>query len=173
MPGKLEKPELKLKLELAVPDLDEGAPPKRFSVSRTLKARWSDDVEAVSTNILNEIKNYKGSFIGDTVLSLHALSKNDGAAIKEESSRKIDTAKYAASLIDSLIFAGIQDQLHLDLLEIQEIPEWDGTSRSIGPIKSEELKDVDIEKVMMLLAPKIKHALFLMSKDLKKSGSEP
>lgn len=171
MSRRLEKPELKLKLELAVPDL-EGAPPKRFSVSRMLKAQWSDDVESVAFNILNEIKNYKGSFIGDTVLSLHALSKNDGVPIKQENSRGIDVARYAASLLDSLIFAGIQDQIHLELLQTQEISEWDGTTRDISSIKPEELKDVDIEKVMMLLAPKIKHALFLMSKDLKKSDDE-
>lgn len=163
----LEKPELKLKLELAIPS-PAGAPPQKFSVSRALKAKWSEDPGEITYSILNEIKNYKGSYIGDTVLSLRSLVQANGGVIKEEKSRSNDLSKYAAAMIDSLVFSGIQDKLHKELLKSFDIINWDGTSSDIGPISADELKNVDIEKVMMLLAPKIKHALFLMSKDLEK-----
>jgi len=162
----LERPQIKLKIELSTP-LPEGAPPRKFSVSRTLKAKWDEDPNTISKEILNEIKNYKGSFIGDIILSLHSLVKSDGQLFKEEGSRSIDIARYASALIDSLVFLGIKDKIHEELLENQEIPEWDGTQRDIGPINPDELKEADVEKIMTLLIPKIKHALFLISKDIK------
>lgn len=166
----LEKPELKLKIELAIPD-QSGAPPQKYCVSRTLKAKWSNDPKEISSMILEEIKNYKGSFIGDTVHSLHRLVQTDGAGMKDNMARTNDTTRYAANLIDSLIFAGIQDKLHEELLKNQCLSDWDGALREIDCVDEDELKNVDVEKVMMLLAPKIKHALFLMSKDLKKKDT--
>ena len=35
------------------------------------------------------------------------------------------------------------------------------------PVKKEELEKIDIEKVLMFLAPKIKHVIQLMAKDIK------
>jgi len=166
----LEKPELKLKFELTLPDFT-GAPPQKYSVSRTLKAKWSDNPKEISANILEEIKNYKGSFVGDTIHSLHRIVQLDGAGIKENAERTNDITRYAAALIETLIFSGVQDKLHTEVLKEPQLSEWDGSIRDIDIPTSDELKDVDIEKVMMLLAPKIKHVLFLISKDLKKKNT--
>ncbi|MBM3194133.1 MAG: hypothetical protein FJZ60_00030 [Chlamydiae bacterium] len=162
----LERPRLKLKIELEVPDLS-GAPPRKFMVSRALKARWSQDSQQVSQDILDEIKNYKGSFIGDTIHSLTSLFKADGGPIKEDNSRSVDVARWASSIIETIIFSSIRDGAHEAFIEEAEIPEWDGTTRSIGPLQNVEIEEADIEKMMTLLAPKIKHALFLISKSVK------
>jgi hypothetical protein len=162
---KEERPKLKLKIELELPTFD-GAPPQKFCVSRTLKARWGDDHEKISLDILNEIKNYKGSFVGDTIKSLFSLVKAEGKPIKEENSRSVDLARWAASIIDTLVFSDVKDRAHEELLENEEIAEWDGTFKNIGPISPNEVKNVDVEKVMVLLAPKIKHFLSLISKDI-------
>ena len=51
--SRIEKPTLKLKFELEIP-VEEG-PTKKFSVSRTLKARWCDDPEKVTNDVMKEI----------------------------------------------------------------------------------------------------------------------
>ena len=167
MMKKLEKPALKLKLELEIPDFD-GAPPRKFAVSRALKARWLENPDDVTSSILNEIKNYKGSFLGDIVYSLFSLVKADGGPIKQESSRNMDVTRWAANMIDSLVFLSVKEGMHNELVDNTEIPEWDGTSRKIEEISSDEINEVNIEKLLTLLSPKLKHALFLISKDMKK-----
>jgi len=160
-----ERPKLRLKIELEVPNND-GSPPQKFSVSRALKVRWSNDTEKVTLDILNEIKSYKGSFIGDTIKSLTSLVKAEEVPMKEESERSFDLARWAASIIDTLVFSDIKDKTHEELIEREEISEWDGTFKNIGPISPQEVKDINVEKIMTLLAPKIKHVLFLISKDI-------
>lgn len=162
----LERPRLKLKIELEVPDLP-GAPHRKFAVSRTLKAKWSSDSHQVSQDILDEIKNYKGSFIGDIIYSLNSLFQADGGPIKEDSSRSTDIARWASNVFDSMIFSSVRDGLHEIFIEEAEIPEWDGTTKNVGPIQSKEINEADVEKIMTLLAPKIKHALFLISKSVE------
>lgn len=167
----LERPRLKLKIELEVPDLP-GAPYRKFAVSRTLKAKWSSDSLQVSQEILNEIKNYKGSFIGDVIYSLNSLFQADGGPIKEDSSRSIDVARWASNVFDVAIFSSIKDGLHETFIEEAEIPEWDGTTKDIGPLQANEVNEADVEKIMTLLSPKIKHALFLISKSIENVRSE-
>jgi hypothetical protein len=162
----LEKPRLRLKLELEIPDLP-GAPPRKYAVSRTLKAKWSSNPQQVSSEILNEIKNYKGSFIGDIVYGLNSLFQSDGGPIKEDSSRTILVTRWVSQVIDTLLFSSIKDELHKDFFENPELIEWDGTTNEIGQVEKKELEEVDVEKLMTLLAPKVKHALFLMSKNMK------
>lgn len=162
------RPVLKLKIDLEIPD-PFGAPSKKFSVSRTLKARWCDDPSKVTFDILSEIKNYKGSFIGDTIKGLNGLFRSEGKPIKENTSRMVDVAKWSANILDLLIFSSIKDEIHKEFINNKDIAEWDGTFRKIDPVNVNEIKEIDIEKVMILLAPKLKHALFLISKDLQKN----
>lgn len=162
----LEKPTLRMKFELEVPD-PSGGPSQKYSVSRTLKAKWHDDPQKIALDVLNEIKNYKGSFVGDIIFALNAVFLSKGKPIEESGTRSLQVARWAAGVVESLIFTGISDEIHEELVENDELPEWDGTFRKIDAVKSEELKNVDVERVMILLAPKIKHALNIMSKRMK------
>lgn len=163
--SKLEKPSLKLNLELEVPDFT-GGPPKRFVLSRTLKAKWDENPQNVTKQILEEIKNYKGSFIGDIIKSLNSVFYSNNNLTSEKTVRENDVARWTAQLIDSMIFSSIDDNSCVELMDNESISEWDGNVKLLEPIKSEELKNVDIEKVTLLLMPKIKHAMFLLSKKL-------
>ena len=162
----LERCQLKIKLELAKPS-DSNLFPIRYSVNRTLKARWSNDPTNVTLQILEEIRKYNGSFIGDMVKSLGSLDAAEGGIIKQESARDNDVVRFAAAVLDALVFAGVRDKIHEELLSTKELSEWDGTVKEIDNLTQDELVNVDIEKVMILLAPRIKHALFLMSKSLQ------
>jgi hypothetical protein len=162
----LDKPTLRLKLELDVPD-SAGGPPQKYSVARTLKARWVSDLQKVSLDILSEIKDYKGSFLGDTVMALGSIVTTKGKPIDEDSKRSVQVAKWAAGVLESLVFASVSEGAHQDLVEDFELPVWDGTFETILPVTRQELREVDVEKVMTLLAPKIKHALTMVSKDVK------
>lgn len=162
----LDRPTLRLKLELDIPDLS-GGPAQKYSVSRTLRAKWSEDPHQISADILNEIKDYKGSFVGDTVFALRTIFETKGKPIEGNSQRSLQVVKWAAGMLESLLFSAISEEFHRDILEDDELPEWDGTFSRIDPVRREEIKDVDIEKVMILLAPKIKHALNVISRDAK------
>lgn len=163
----MQQPKLKLKIELSVPR-EDGGPSKKYSISRSLKARWSDSSRDTSSQILEEIKTYKGSFVGDMISGLLSLVNLNDALLEEKNSRRVDVERWATSIIDSLVFSGIKDDLHKLSLESQEICEWDGSTKTLDDISSEELENVDIDNVMMLLTPKVKHALFLISKDIQK-----
>lgn len=167
MRKRLEKPVIRMKLEVEIPDL-EGAPSRKFAVSRTLKAKWSGDPEEVASHVLNEIRDYKGSFLGDMMFSLCSLVKSKGGPIREESTRQIDVTRWAASLIDTLVFVSIKDEVHEGIIDTTEVVEWDGSSKDIGRVSQEEVNDVDMEKLLTLLSPKLKHALFLISKSIAK-----
>lgn len=161
-----EKPKLALKIEVNLPDSD-GAPPKKFCVSRTLKARWNSDPKTVTSDILNEIKNYKGSFVGDMISSLAVITADEEAVVDPRHQRSIDVNIWTSSLIEKLLFHTIKEKLYEEYLE-NEIEEWDGSSREIKSIDPEEIASVDIEKLMILMAPKLKHMLMIISKNLKK-----
>jgi hypothetical protein len=162
----LEKPTLRLKLELDVPD-PSGGPPQKYSVSRTLKAKWVEDPSLVTQAILNEIKDYKGSFIGDTVDALASIFTTKGKPIDEDSHRSLQVVKWAAGVVESMLFAGVAEEAHKEFVDDDELPEWDGSYKKIEPVTRKELKSVDVERVMILLAPKIKHALSLISRDVR------
>jgi hypothetical protein len=163
-----ERPRIKMRFEVSIPD-PEGGLPRKFSVGRDLKARWNDhDPDKVRLEILNEIKDYRGSFVGDLIATLNSLVKTENKPNEEEHIRTVDLARWGAAIIDTLVFFGIKDGLHKELLETQEVSEWDGSSKDISPVLPEELKNVDVDKLMLLLAPKMKHALYLISKDMKK-----
>lgn len=162
---RLERPSLKLKIELEVPD-SAGGPSRKYMVSRALKARWDENPNNVTNQILGEIKNYRGSFMGDLMKSLNSVFYSKENLVREEITRENDVARWAAQLIDSILFAGIDDDSCIELMENQSIPEWDGSIRDLETVNSEELKNVDIEKVTLLLTPKIKHIITLLSKKL-------
>lgn len=164
--SRLERPTLRLKLELEVPDL-EGGPSKKFSVSRALKAKWGENPATVFAEINDEINNYRGSFIGDTVTSLSSLYFSEEKPINvEEAKRKVDVAKWCASVIDHLVLSGIDDELYGQFIEEQNIVEWDGEIRKLDSITQKEVREVDMDKVSILLSPLVKHALFLISKKM-------
>ena len=165
--SRLEHPRIRLKIEVDIPD-SIFASVRKFSVSRTFKAKWSNNPDIITSEILNEIKKYKGSFIGDTIESLHNLVKTEEQIDNDD--RQLEIVKWSSTLLDTLLFSSIKEGLHKDLFYNKEIVERDGTFKSIDPVSSEELKEANIEKIMILLAPKIKHFLFLMSKDIKSKG---
>ena len=161
-----EKPKITLKFEVNFPDL-EGGPSRKFSVNKTLKARWSEDSNAVTLDILNEIKNYKGSFVGDMLASLKTIVKNERAVEDIEQHRKIEVSSWAACLIEKIIFHAIKEKIHENYLD-NELEEWDGTFKEIEPVSTREISEVDIDKLMILLAPKLKHMLMIIAKNTKK-----
>jgi hypothetical protein len=162
---KLERPSLKLKLELEIPD-SSGEPSKKFMVSRALKAKWDQNPQNVTKQILEEIKNYRGSFVGDIVTSLSSIFSSKDNLISEEKTRENDVARWMAQLIETIIFSSIDDDSCIEFMENESIPEWDGSIRELSSIRSEELKNIDIEKVSLLLAPRLKHVAVLFSKKL-------
>lgn len=162
---KLERPSLKLKLELEIPD-SSGGPSKKFMVSRSLKAKWDQNPQNVTKQILEEIKNYRGSFVGDIVTSLSSIFSSKDNLIREEKTRENDVARWMAQLIETIIFSSIDDNSCIEFMENESIPEWDGSIRELSSIRSDELKNIDIEKVSLLLAPRLKHAAVLFSKKL-------
>lgn len=159
-------PKIKLTFEVSIPSKD-GGPSQRYSISRALKARWSENPKNITNSILDEIKNYRGSFVGDIIQSLHSLVRSEHLSSDEEKIREFDIARYSSSIIESMVFSSIKDELHKEVLDICEINEWDGTTKKINKPSAEEIKNSDIDKVMTLLGPKIRHALFLISKDIK------
>jgi hypothetical protein len=164
-----EKPKVTMKLEVTFPHT-EGGPAKKFSVNRALKAKWSSDFRATTQEILDEIKNYKGSFIGDLIASVASLVKNEEAAQLPENKRSLEVDRWAAYLLENVVYTAIREGLHEDFIESHELPEWDGSANKIDGITPEELKNVDFDRVILLLVPKLRHALSLMVKNKKNEG---
>jgi hypothetical protein len=163
----MSRPKLNLKLELFVPS-DGEKPPQKFCVNRALKAHWGPDPNAVTESILQEIKNYNGSFIGDVTSCLHSVVNSESAFVTQEQTRELDVTRWLCSVFDSLIMSSINDGIHEEIVENEKVVEWDGDVRDIGPIKQSEVKNTDMEKLLILLAPRIKHAATLISKKLPK-----
>jgi len=163
--SRLERPSLKLKIELEVPDVT-GGPSKKYMVSRALKARWDENPQNVTKQILEEIKNYRGSFVGDLIKSLNSVFYSKENLIDEEVNRENDIARWGAQLIDSIIFASLDDDSCMDHAENRSIPEWDGSIKDLESISPEELRNIDVEKTLLLLSPKIKHVFSLLSKKM-------
>lgn len=161
-----EKPKVTMKLEVSFPHA-EGGPAKKFSINRALKAKWSSDFRSTTQEILEEIKNYKGSFIGDLIAALSSLVKNDETILLPENKRSLDVDRWAAHLIENVVYTAVRERIHEDFIESHELPEWDGSMTKIDNITSEELKNVDFDRVVLLLTPKLKHALSLMVKNKK------
>ena len=160
-----ERPKLTLKLEVGLPD-SSGGPIRKFSVNRALKARWSQNHQGVIQDLLEEIKNYRGSFIGDMVFSLAGLVQNEDTVQTDDQKRQLEVDKWSASMIENIIYSGVKDEIYKDAAAYNEVTEWDGSVREIEPILPSELESADIDRLMILLAPKIKHALYLISKKM-------
>ena len=156
-----------MKLEVSFPD-NEGGPPKKFSINRTLRTKWSDSFQITFQDVVDEIKGYKGSFIGDMLISLSTLVKNENALKTPAGQRQFDVNKWASSLVEGMLYSAYHEELHHDMVENFEIVEWDGSTRKLQEVNPKELELVDLDKVMLLLAPKIKHMMTLLSKDMKK-----
>jgi hypothetical protein len=117
--------------------------------------------------VLEEIKNYRGSFVGDVMESLNGVVLSESRLSTEEDERSLDVTKWVGALVDSLLTSCVHDKVHLDLLQYQELQDWDGSFRVIDEVKKEDLKKIDHEKLMLLLAPKIKYLIGLMFRDIQ------
>jgi len=159
-------PKLSIKFELTIPE-ENGAPPKKFAINRALKARWNGDPQAACRDVLNEIKNYRGSFIGDILESLNGIVSSESTLVSKGDERSLEVTKWTAAVIDSLLMSCLRDKVHTELLQTQELQDWDGGFRSIEEIKKDDFKKIDQEKLMILLAPKIKHLVELMFRDIQ------
>ena len=159
------KPRLSMKIELTLPN-PSGGPSKKFLVDRRLKAEWNEDHEKVTQQILDEIRNYRGSFIGDVIQSLSMIVSSELDLSTKDSVRRDQVNRWTASLIDSMIYTGIREGIHRQLSEMTEVIQWDGDVLKMDPVTAEEMKNVDIDNLMSLLAPKIKQSLYLISKDV-------
>lgn len=163
----LEKPTLRLKLELEIPN-EVGFPNKKYVVTKTLKSDWDNNPKNVTQQILNEIKNYKGSYVGDMIYSLYSILNFEENLPGEEITRNNDILKWTSHILDSLIFYGIDDNEFLDeLINNKNISEWDGELKNLQFISKDEINQIDLEKLLILFAPKLKHILFLISKRMK------
>jgi hypothetical protein len=164
----MTSPCVSLKLEVSFPNSD-GSPPRKFSVDRRLKARWNDDPNVVTQQIYDEMKNYRGDFIGDLIQSMSMIVSSELDITSEEAQRDIEVCQWISSLIESMIYTGIREGIHKDLFEATEVIQWDGDVLKMNPIVCEEMRSVNVEKVLLLLAPKLKQLLYLISKDIKQS----
>lgn len=163
----MKVPKLSIKFELTIPS-EDGAPPRKFAVNRAMKARWNGDPQATCREVLEEIKNYRGSFVGDVMESLNSVVLSESRLSTEDDERSLDVTKWVGALVDSLLTSCVRDKIHLDLLQSQELQDWDGSFRAIDEVKKEDLKKIDHEKLMLLLAPKIKYLIGLMFRDIQK-----
>ena len=163
-----ERPRINLKLEVLLPDPD-GGPSKKFCVSRPFKARWSSNPGETMVNILSELKDYRGSYIGDMMVSLSSIVLNEEKMTLPENKRALEVDRWASSLLEKLIYSSIQDKIHRTFMKDFSLQDWDGTMTEVEPVTSEELKHVDADRISLLLGPKLKHALEIISKDLRKN----
>lgn len=161
-----EKPRLALQLELSIPDLD-GGPPKKFQVTRCLKANWSTNPNEVMNSVHDEVRNYKGSFIGDMIISLTGLVKNRETVNDDSKIRGLEVDRWLSSLLVELIYSGVRDDIYEEKLDSFELDEWDGTVKKIEPVTPDEISSADIERILLLAAPKVKHALDLVGKKMR------
>ncbi len=166
-----EKPKIVLKLEVSVPNL-EGGPAKKFSVNRTLRARWVGDPKEATQGVLEEIKNYKGSFVGDMMVSLSSLMMNENSVNLPENKRSLDVDRWTSSLLENTLYTAVREEIFKDYIEDFIIPEWDGSAKKIEAVTSSELEKVDMDRVMLILGPKIKHVISLISKELKNNEND-
>lgn len=161
-------PKLNFKIELTFPS-EDGSPPKKFVVNRPLKARWHKDIDKCLQDIQNEIKNYRGSFMGDLLISLSNIVESEDSFLSQQDERCLQVTRWAASIVDTLIFSSIRERLHEEIIGNFELQEWDGSMLKLESISSDDLKKVDMDKLMLLLTPKIKHAISLIFKEIKKN----
>lgn len=161
----MKVPKLSIKFELTIPS-EDGSPPRKFAVNRAMKARWNGDPQAASHEMLEEIKNYRGSFLGDVMESLNGVVLSESRLSTEEDERSLDVTKWVSALVDSLLTSCVREKVHLELLHSRELQDWDGSFREIEDVKKEDLKKIDHEKLMLLLAPKIKYLVGLMFRDI-------
>jgi hypothetical protein len=166
--GASENSKFILKLEVSLPD-KKGGPPKKFAVNRNLKAKWSSNSDDVMKLIFNELAMYSGSFVGDMATALIQMIKETEAESEEKmlDVRENDLLKWSSAVFQYLIYSSIKDGLHEEFIENPEISEWDGSSRSVDAITKEEINSIDIDRLAILLAPHLKHALYLISKKAK------
>jgi hypothetical protein len=161
-----EKSKITLKLEVSLPS-EDGGPSKKFSIDRTLRAKWSTQPPESLQLILDEIKNYKGSFLGDMFFSLMEVVSGEIQLDTPEQRREHEVTRWASHLLESMLVDGLHNGSHDDLLENHELPEWDGTSKKIQPITPQELRNVDADRLVTLLSPRLKHFLYLISKGME------
>lgn len=162
----MSKSHISLKLEVVLPNQD-GSPPKKFMVDRRLKAQWCEDPQKVAQQIADEIKNYKGDFIGDLTQSMSLIVTSEIDVDSPQNRRNVEVCQWLASLIDSIIYTGIREGIHKDLFDATEVVEWDGDVARIDPVNREEARNADMDKLLLLLLPRLKQALYLISKDMK------
>ena len=160
----LERPKIVLKLELNLPD-EEGNN-RKFLVNRPLRAKWVEDHKKVSQDILEEIKTYNGTFVGDLVTSLSALVSSENSIKTEEFHRSRDVEKWIVHLLDSLLFSSVKDEAYRELFKCDTIPTEDGDEKFVGRISEKEINDADVDKIMTMLSPRIKHILYLICKNM-------
>lgn len=167
--SRLEKSKISIKLEALLPD-PLGGPNRKFCIDRTMRAKWSDRREETLQHLLDEIKNYKGSFLGDMFDSLVSVVDGEVQLNTPKQQREHDVTRWAACMFESIIVDGIQNKEHESLFEQLELPEWDGTTKKIEAITPEELNSIDVDRLVTLLAPKLKHYLYIISKELNKNN---
>lgn len=166
-----EKSKISIKLEVSLPDA-HGGPSRKFCVDRSMRAKWSGHHAETLQRILEEIKNYKGSFLGDMFDSLVSVVEGEVQLNTPKQQREHEVTRWAACVLESIVADGIQNKDHDDLLEQFEIPEWDGTTKSIQAISPEELNNIDIDRLVTLLAPKLKHYLYIVSKEMNRNSEK-
>jgi len=163
----MTKPHISLKFEVVFPS-EDGSPSRKFMVDRRLKAQWSDDASKVSKQILDEIRSYKGDFVGDLMASMSLIVSSELDLSSEENKRDTEVCQWLSSLIDSMIYTGIREGIHRELIDVTEVVQWDGDVARMAPVRREEVRNANVEKLLLLLSPRLKQALYLISKDMKK-----
>lgn len=161
---RIERPTLRIKFELETPDQEFYS--RKFCVSRTMKAKWSNDHDKVTNEVLQEIKNYRGSFVGDIIQSLNSISCEDKLLNPTDLERSTDIARWISSMIESMILTALEDELHKNFIDEKRIQEADGSYKTLNKVTKQEIKRADVEKIMLLLGPSIKHMLSLISKSV-------
>jgi hypothetical protein len=165
-----EEKSIFLRLETALPT-DASGVLQRFCVNRKLKAKWNDDPAMVVESIAAEINAYKGSFVGDMVMSLNSMVKKEiGSA--ETNRRELDVARWTASLLETSLYDCLAQGDYDGSSAHDRVQTSDGDTRSIQPVTQHELANVDIEKVVLLLTPKLQHLCYLISKRIKNENDD-
>lgn len=162
----MAKPHISMKFEVVFPS-EDGSPPQKFMVDRRLKAQWSEDPSKVSQQILDEIRSYKGDFVGDLMESMSLIVSSELDLNSEENKRDTEVCRWISSLIDSMIYTGIREGIHKELIDVTEVVQWDGDVARMAPVKRDEVRNANVEKILLLLSPQLKQALYLISKDMK------
>lgn len=170
MPKNSEEKSLFLKLETALPT-NEADQLQKFCVSRKLKARWHENPQVVVDGVFDEIQKYKGSYIGDMVHSLSGLIQNETNMSTPEMVRKHDVDRWIASVIERMLYDAYSEGFHEGSMDIHRIQQPDGDTKQISPITEEEVFSANVEKIAMLLGPKLQHICYLLAKKIKNNNS--